>query len=45
MKFSINPNTERLIGVGILGLAAALRVAAAIVIPDQTQILPDVVEY
>jgi len=45
MKFSINSKTERLIVFGILGLAVALRVIAAIVIPDQSQVLPDVIDY
>jgi 4-amino-4-deoxy-L-arabinose transferase-like glycosyltransferase len=45
MTFSIKPNTERLIVFGIIGLAIALRVIAAIVIPDQSQALPDVPDY
>ena len=45
MTFSIKPNTERLIVFGIIGLAIALRVIAAIVIPDQGQALPDVPDY
>lgn len=45
MTFSIKPNTERLIVFGVLGLAVALRVIAAITIPDQSQTLPDVLDY
>jgi 4-amino-4-deoxy-L-arabinose transferase-like glycosyltransferase len=45
MTFPINRNTERLIVFGILGLAVALRVIAAIMIPDQSQALHDVLDY
>ncbi len=45
MKLSINSSTERLTVFGVLGLAMALRVIAAIIIPDQSQILPDAAEY
>jgi 4-amino-4-deoxy-L-arabinose transferase-like glycosyltransferase len=45
MKLPLNPNTERLVVITILALAVTLRVIAAIIIPDQSKLLPDVVEY
>ena len=37
MTVSITARRERIIVFAILGLAAALRIAAAIVLPDQSQ--------
>ena len=45
MTLAINAKTERGIVLGILGLALALRVIAAIVIPDQSQALVDAIAY
>lgn len=45
MTYKFSPNTERAILIAILLLATALRVIAVIVIADQSQALPDVLDY
>jgi len=45
MTPAMNARTERGIVLGILGLAAALRIIAAILIPDQSQALVDAIAY
>ena len=45
MTLAINPKTERAIVLGILGVAALLRVIAAIMIPDQSAALVDALAY
>jgi 4-amino-4-deoxy-L-arabinose transferase-like glycosyltransferase len=45
MTFTCEVRTERTVIIAILLLAAALRLIAANVIPDQSQILPDVPDY
>ena len=45
MAFSLNSRSERIIIFAILALAAVVRVSAAILIPDQSHTLPDVVDY
>ena len=45
MTNTFNPNTERSTLIGILLLAAALRVVAANVIPDQSQTFADIADY
>ena len=45
MIVSINVKTERIIILSILGLALALRVAAAMLIPDQSHALVDAIAY
>ncbi len=45
MIVPINAKTERIIVCGILGTAVALRVVAAIIIPDQSHALVDAIAY
>ena len=45
MMVSITDRSERIVVFAILGLAAALRIAAAIVLPDQSHALVDAIAY
>lgn len=45
MTFAINAKKKRSVILGILVLALALRVAAAVLIPDQSQTLVDAISY
>ena len=45
MMVSITARSERIVVFAILGLAAALRIAAAIVLPDQSHALVDAIAY
>ena len=45
MMVPITDRSERIVVFAILGLAAALRVAAAIVLPDQSHALVDAIAY
>ena len=45
MMVSITDRSERIVVFAIFGLAAALRIAAAIVLPDQSHALVDAIAY